>query len=114
MEKKIFSGKHASVVLKFEVWSTLQGIPIFVSGAMTGSQHDASVLRRMDGFKHYEGEHFLADLGYIGWVGAVQEIINERASTPTLSSRNPWISVEPSVATVGFKEPNSTWQQAVN
>jgi len=61
-----YSGKHSDHVWKLEVWSTLQGIPFYVSPALPGRQHDMKVLKETPKFAHVPNEFFLADLGYVG------------------------------------------------
>ena len=51
---------------KFEVITTLNGIPISVRGPVEGSIHDARVFCAGEPFPHIENEFFLADLGYVG------------------------------------------------
>ena len=49
----------------FQVYSTLDGLPVAVVGPNCGARHDAHNIIGSPG-THYQNEKFLADLGYIG------------------------------------------------
>ncbi|CUG87327.1 unnamed protein product [Bodo saltans] len=68
-----WSGKHRSHVYKIEMWTTMQGTPFFMTDALKGRPHDAAIFVSQSKFAHYNGEKFLADLGYVGMNHVVHE-----------------------------------------
>jgi hypothetical protein len=67
-QDRAYSGKHGTICVKVEVWTTLDGIPLFVRGGVPGSWHDAKLFTSDSAkiFPHAAWELFLTDGGYVG------------------------------------------------
>jgi hypothetical protein len=81
-----YSGKYRTHVMKFEVWTTINGIPFFFRGPFPGSHHDTKMCRSAGFFPHCEQEYFLADLGYVGLPHMVTPYKNNDARKPTAAT----------------------------
>jgi hypothetical protein len=73
-----YSGKYRTHVMKFEIWTTLYGVPFFFRGPFPGSHHDTRMCRSGRFFPEYLN----ADLGYVGLPHMVTPFKSTDATKP--------------------------------